>query len=169
MNAALRPPRMTREQFFDWASANGGRYEFDGSEPIAMTGGTADHNQITFNIHLAFQSRLPGTGCSAFGSDAGVATVGSTVRYPDGLVTCAAFPGSSLLIPGVVVVFGVLSPSSGQTDRILKVREYDSVASIRRYVIQECTSKGLTVLARENGDDDWTATALFADDSLFNA
>ena len=41
------------------------------------------------------------------------------------------------------MVFEVLSPSSGQTDRIVKVREYASVPTVRRYVILEYTSAGL--------------------------
>jgi len=38
---------MTRDQFFAWAEANGGRWEFDGFPPVAMTGGTVNHSQIT--------------------------------------------------------------------------------------------------------------------------
>ena len=38
---------MTREEFFDWAEAQDIRYEFHGCAPVAMTGGTVDHSQIT--------------------------------------------------------------------------------------------------------------------------
>lgn len=33
MNVAYRKPAMTREQFFAWAEADGGRWEFDGFQP----------------------------------------------------------------------------------------------------------------------------------------
>ena len=166
MNVALRPPRMTREQFFDWASADGGRYEFDGTRPVAMTGGSRNHNRIALALHRALFSRLHGGRWEALAQDAGLATVGNTVRYPDGLVAPLQAEGEARLISDVIVVFEVLSPSSGRSDRIVKLREYRAVASIRRYVIVEYTSVGLTVLARKNGDDDWTATTLFADDIL---
>ena len=160
MNVALRKPRMTRDEFFDWAQARDERYEFDGFQPVAMTGGSMNHNQITNNIQSALRTRLKGSGCRPFGPDAGVATVGDTVRYPDALVTCAQTPGAAYLVPGVVVVFEVLSPTSGRTDRIDKLLEYRSVASIRRYVLVESTSVGLVVLERPDGGAGWTATAL---------
>ncbi len=45
-------------------------------------------------------------------------------------------------MPGVIVVFEVLSPTSGRTDRIIKLREYQAVASIKRYVILDYGSVG---------------------------
>jgi Uma2 family endonuclease len=166
MNIALRKQRMTREQFFEWAQQQDARYEFDGAEPVAMTGGTFNHSLIAQNISFALRRRLNGTNCQPLGPDAGVATVGDTVRYPDGLVTCTKVRGDSYLIPGVTVVFEVISPTSGRTDRIIKVREYAAVPSILRYVIVESASAGLTVLERLAGDQKWIATTSTADDVL---
>jgi Uma2 family endonuclease len=166
MSIALRRPRMTREQFLDWASAQEERYEFDGFQPVAMTGGTMDHSVIALNIHRSLYGRLKGSGCRPLGPDAGVATIDAAVRYPDALVTCTKFAGTDRLVPGVVVVFEVLSPTSGQVDRIFKVREYHAVPTIRRYVILEYASIGLTVLARDGADHPWTAITLTADDTL---
>ena len=92
--------------------------------------------------------------------------MGSAVRYPDGLVTCTKLDGDALTVPGVVVVFEVLSANTSRTDRIIKVREYAAVASIRRYVILESTSVGLTVLERAGPDEAWRATTLTTDDIL---
>ena len=165
MNVAYRKPAMTREQFFAWADANGGRWEFDGFQPTAMTGGSVNHSLISGNVYTALRSRLRGTGCTAF-SEAGVATIGDAVRYPDALVTCSKVDGEARTVPGVVVVFEVLSPGNGQVDRIVKVQEYKAVPSIRCYAILEYASVGLTVLRREAADQDWTATALSAEDTL---
>jgi hypothetical protein len=60
----------------------------------------------------------------------------------------------------------VVNPSSGRMDRILKVREYAAVPSIRRYVILESTSIGLTVLERAAQDQVWQNTVLTNDDTL---
>ena len=166
MNTALRKPRMTRDAFFGWAQAQDTRYEFDGFQPVAMTGCSPNHNRMTLNIHRALYARLKGSGCEPLGPDTGVATVGGAVRYPDALVTCGTFPGTALVVPGVVVVFEVLSPTSGRTDRIDKLREYRAVPSIRRYVILEYASIGLAVFERAGGASDWTATALTAGDIL---
>jgi len=166
MNTALRKPRMTREQFFAWAQADGGRWEFDGFAPVAMPGGTVNHSRITQNVLVALRARLHGTACRPLGPDAGLATIGDAVRYPDALVTCAKVPGDAHVVPGVVVVFEVLSPTSGRIDRIVKLREYRAVPSVRRYVILEHGSIGLIVLTRANAGEDWTATALTAEDTL---
>ena len=166
MSIALRRPQMTRQQFFAWAEAQDVRHEFDGFQPVAMTGGTVNHSQITQNVHFALRTRLRGSGCRPLGPDAGVATVGDAVRYPDALVTCTRTPGTAHTVEGVVVVFEVLSPTSGRTDRIVKLREYGAVPSIRRYVILEHAGIGLTVFARAGGDVDWTATALTIGDTL---
>lgn len=158
---------MTRDQFFDWAEAQGGRYEFDGCQPVAMTRGNLNHNQIALNIHVALRGRLRGTGCRPHGMDAGVATVGDTVRYPDGVVTCSPADGQSRLVPAPVVVFEVISPTSGHVDRTVKLREYAAVDLISRYVIVEFASIGLTVHERQPAGQRWTVTSVMEGDLLF--
>ena len=163
MSTALR---MTREEFFDWAQAQDTRYEFDGFAPVAMTGGNINHSQITQNILVSLRARLHGSPCRPLGPDAGLATVGDAVRYPDALVTCDKVRGHALTVSGAVVVFEVVSPTSGRTDRIVKLREYRAVPTIRCYVILEHNSVGLTVLTRQREDEDWTARALTSEDTL---
>jgi Uma2 family endonuclease len=65
-----------------------------------------------------------------------------------------------------VVVFEVFSPASGRVDRIVKLREYQAVPTIRRYVILQHASADLTVLSREDAQQNWVATALTAEDTL---
>ncbi len=166
MSNALRRPSMSREEFFAWAELQDARYEFDGFDPVAMTGGSLNHSTMGGNLYFALRSRLRGSLCWPYGPDAGLATIGDAVRYPDAMVTCTKAPGQSHVVAGPVVVFEVLSPGSGRVDRIVKLREYRAVVSIRRYVIIEYNSVGLTTFARADGQADWTATALTADDTL---
>jgi Uma2 family endonuclease len=76
------------------------------------------------------------------------------------------FPGTDRLAPDVRIIFEVLSPTSGPTDRIEKVREYAAVPSIRRYIILETRFAGLLVLHRQHAGDPWTAAALTMEDTL---
>jgi Uma2 family endonuclease len=155
------PRPWTRDEFFTWAATQEGRYEFDGFQPVAMTGGTVNHAIITRNLHRALDSHLRGSRCQPLGPDAGVTTVGTAVRYPDALVTCSGtLDGEALTVPGVVVLFEVLSSTTGRTDRIIKVREYAAIASVRCYVILESTGVGLTVLERQGPNDAWSAATL---------
>jgi len=165
MSVALKQA-WTAVQFLAWAATQEERYEFDGMRPVAMTEGNANHNRITTNIHAALRSRLRGTPCSYYGPDLGVRTEGEKVRFPDALVTCSRFPGTDLIAPDVVIVFEVLSAESGRRDRIEKVREYASVASMRRYVLVESSGIGLLVLHRGRGEDAFTALSLTGEDSL---
>ncbi len=166
MNIALQNP-WTQERFFAWAEAQDLRYEFDGFQPVAMTGGNARHSAICGNLNAALHGRLQGAPCRHLGPDAGVETINKAVRYPDALVTCTKFDLSSYTVPGVVVVFEVISPTSGKTDRIIKLNEYAAVASIRRYVVVESAFVGLTVLGRQGAGDPWTHTVLSSDGILY--
>lgn len=164
MSHAIRTPVMTREEFFPWAEAQNERYEFDGIAPVAMTGGLVGHSRIGRNLMAALLARLRGGGCEPLGPDAGVATIGDAVRYPDAVVTCTRTLGDSRLVTNPVVVFEVISPGSGRMDRIVKAREYQAVPSIRRYVIIERDAAAATVLSRARDGDAWTATMLTAGD-----
>jgi len=85
-----------------------------------LVGGTINHALIRHNLWAALRTRLRGGPCRPLGPDSAVAKTGDAIRYPDALVSCAKFDGTARLVPGVVVVFEVLSPTSGRTDRIDK-------------------------------------------------
>jgi Uma2 family endonuclease len=165
MTLALRKI-MTQQEFFDWAEAQDARYEFDGFQPVAMTGGNLGHSRIIRNVNFQLTSRLRGKTCEPLGPDAGVATVGDTVRYPDAVVSCTKSGNRDRLVPNPVVIFEVVSPSSVRTDRITKLREYQAVPTIRRYVIVEPDTVAVTVLSRDHANEPFRAAGLAEEDTL---
>ena len=165
MSAALRKP-MTREQFFRWAEVQEGRHEFDGEQPVAMTGGTNNHGRICRNTIVQLALQLRGRPCEAMPAESGgIATIGDTVRYPDVTVTCSPLRGTDRLVPDPIVVFEVVSEGDARTDRVHKMREYHAVASIRRYVLVEQASPVLVCYTRQ-GEEPWMATSLTIGDTL---
>ena len=165
MSVAFRKP-MTQAEFFDWAEAQNERYEFDGFQPVAVTGGTGNHARTAGNIAFELRRHLrEGSPCEVLLSDAGIRTIGDTVRYPDVLVSCSAFDGRTRLVPYPVIVFEVVSLSAIREDRILKPAEYAAVGSIKRYVIVEQSVIGLTVLWRTD-DEPWHFQTLTTGDTL---
>lgn len=158
MNVALHRP-MSRDEFLDWADARGEPCEFDGIRPVRMTGGNVLHDRLRRRLARILEDRLAGTPYELFGPDVGVATVGKAVRYPDVVIASIGNENKSKLLAEAVVVFEVLSPSSHRTDRFVKVREYGAVPSIRRYVIVEQDSIGLTVLEKLDAGD-WRVSIL---------
>ena len=165
MTVALRKP-MTREEFFDWAQTQDGRFEFDGFGPVAMVGGTNNHGIITRNLLGQLYVRLRGKRCQSMPAEGGgVATTGNRVRYPEAAVTCSRVPGRERLLPDPVVVFEVISPSTQRVDQVLKLREYHAVPTIKRYVLIEQDGIAVTLHARQ-GDEPWVTRALVQDDIL---
>jgi Uma2 family endonuclease len=165
MSTALQKP-MTREAFFAWADVQEERYEFDGFQPVAMTGGDLGHSRMIRNINRQLANRLAGKSCESLGPDAGVATIRDGVRYPDAVVTCSPFNSRDRLVPDPVVVFEVLSPTSVRIDRVVKLREYQAVPTIRRYIIVEPRAMAVTVLWREQPDEMFRDIGLGEDDIL---
>ena len=136
-----------------WAEAQDGRHEFDGLQPVPMGGGTNNHGRIACNLLVALHLGLRGSPCEAFGSDAGgVATTANKVRHPEATVTCSEAPGTTRLIPDPVVAFEVMSPSPAGIGRGVKLREYQAIPSIRRYVLIEQDSIAFTVHARHDAE-----------------
>ena len=111
-------------------------------------------------------ARLAGGPCRVRGPNAGLAVGADTLRYPDALVTRTPAPGTARLAPSAEIVFEVVSPGSERLDRIVQLRAYQRVASIRRHVIVEATSAALTMHARCDGQPLWTTTALTGEEVL---
>ncbi len=139
MTVALRKP-MTLPEFLAWEKRQELRYEFDGFQPVAMTGGTLDHEAIGGTLRAILYERLRGkpsrsdppegqpakrAGGRPWGPTTKIEVQGR-IRYPDAYVSCTPASGQDTIVPEPVVVFEVLSASNSRTDRIEKVREYQA-------------------------------------------
>jgi Uma2 family endonuclease len=152
MNLGFRKS-MTMPEFLEWESRQEFRYEFDGFQPVAMTGGTRAHAAIQRNLAVTLTARLRGKPCNFFGSDLKIEAAGR-IRYPDGFVVCSPGPNTSTVVSDPIVIFEILSESTSSTDRIEKHEEYRATPSIQRYLILEQNRIAATVFARAGGD--WT-------------
>ena len=79
MTVALRQP-MTLDQFLAWEEQQELRYEFDGIGPVAMAGGTAEHDRISLNLAASLVVRLRGKPCRPCGSNLKVEVMAGAVR-----------------------------------------------------------------------------------------
>lgn len=166
---------MTQAEFLDWAGRQDLKYEYDGTRPVlknafieadgTVTGGTNNHGLIAGNLFFELMARLRGTACTPMLPEGGIATVGTRMRFPDATVTCSPLAGHARLIPNPAAVFEVISPSSVHMDRLIKLREYHAVPSIRHYVLLEQDAIGLTLHTRHG--DAWITTPLIDADTLF--
>jgi Uma2 family endonuclease len=162
MNVALRKS-MTVAEFLAWEARQPLRYEFDGFQPVAMTGGTAAHSAIQRNLAMAVGRRLRGRTCQFYGSDLKIEVAGR-IRYPDAFVVCSAVPLRSTVVNDPVVIFEVLSESTARTDIVTKNQEYAATPSVMRYVLLAQDEIGGTMFERVGGD--WVGHILRADTVL---
>jgi Uma2 family endonuclease len=150
---------MTLDEFLAWERQQALRFEFDGFEPVAMTGGTLNHSAIATRLVITLEGQL-GSRCRVYRGDVKILVAGRA-RYPDAAVTCSPIDGQSDILPNPVVVFEVLSPSTAVVDRVTKNAEYAATPSIQRYVMLEQVRIGATAFAREGAN--WVGTVLLDD------
>ncbi len=150
MNIALRTP-ITLGEFLAWEDRQELRYEFDGCQPIAMTGGTRAHATIQANLVIALGTRLRGKPCRPFGGDLKIAVAGR-VRYPDAFVVCTPGQNDARVVTDPVVVFEVSSDSTVREDLFAKNAEYRATPSILRYVVLEQTKAAAIAFSRKGAD-----------------
>jgi Uma2 family endonuclease len=163
MNLAVRKP-MSLAEFLEWEERQELRYEFDGVEPVAMTGGSVGHATIQANLAVALGGKLRGTACRFYGSDLKVQVANDHIRYPDGMIACSPADRTAKVVRDPVVIFEVLSPSTAAQDRIVKAREYQATPSVQRYVMLEQDRIGATIHVR--AQDGWSVLVLKDEDTL---
>jgi Uma2 family endonuclease len=107
---------------------------------IAMSpGGSFAHNHITGNVYAGLLSRFAGRGCHVFMSDVKVRFgPGTNYTYPDVMALCGTPQGQDefkdvLTNPAIIVE--VLSPSTEAYDRTEKLSRYQTINSLREYVL----------------------------------
>lgn len=154
------------DEFLEWEREQERRYELVDGVAVMMAGGTQAHALIAANLVSALRSRLRGSPCRPSGSDMRVPiTATGNSRYPDVTVDCGAFDPTSHDATRPTIVFEVLSDSTGWIDQTRKLRDYESVASIRQYV---CVSQSerRVLIWRRDGSNRFVPDAILVDGSL---
>ena len=162
MSMSLRTP-MTKDEFLAWETRQEPRYEFDGIRPVAMTGGSNEHNIIFSNLLGSLNQRLRGQPCRAYGATMQVEVAGR-IRYPDAFVVCSPNQRGAQVFTDPVVIFEIISPSTARTDRVAKNMEYLATPSILTYVMIEQDYKAAIVQTRSG--DRWISTVVAGSDRI---
>ena len=148
MSEATRQASWTWEAYLEWEARQPIRYELVDGQVYAMGGGTADHDTIGNNLRAALHAQTRGTPCRSHGPDLKV-RAGKDGRYPDALIDCGPRVPGALQAQQPVVVFEVLSKSTGWIDQSLKLRDYDATPTIRTYVLISQDEKRAMVYTRD--------------------
>jgi Uma2 family endonuclease len=132
MSAVPKP--MSLDEFIAWEERQELRYEYDGVAVEAMTGGMLNHGLIQANVIASLHSRLRGGPCRVIGEIVKIRT-STSVRYPDAMVICSRVDGRATWTTEPTVIFEILSPSTAHKDLGVKNVEYQTLESLRRYVV----------------------------------
>ena len=125
--------RLTIPEYLAFERQSETKHDYLDGEIFAMTGASREHNRITLNIALSFETQLEERDCEVFANEMRVRTPTNLLTYPDVIVVCGpeSYDDSevdTLLNPSVVVE--VLSKSTESYDRNTKFFHYRSIPSL---------------------------------------
>ena len=132
---ALKP--LLIEEFLDWDSGDERRYELVDGVPVAMSAPSGAHQIIAVNfgrrLAEALDERPP---CSAR-AETPIAVVDrdDVCHVADLAITCHAHEPGQRLLPDPLVVIEILSPSTENKDRKVKLPDYRAIPSVREIVL----------------------------------
>ena len=138
----LAKPRITVDEFLDWAVGRPGRYELFRGEVIAMSPETVGHAVIKAAVYASLRSnirerRLP---CHILPDGVTVRIDEDTAYEPDAQVYCGEkLKDTSLEVPNPVIVVEVLSSSTRRVDLSQKLAGYFKLPSLAHYLIVDPT------------------------------
>jgi phenylacetic acid degradation protein len=114
------------------------RHEYYEGGIFAMGGARPEHNRIVFNLTRSLILKMKGKPCDILGSDQRVhVPANSLFTYSDLVIICGEptfyEDNMSLTNPGVLVE--VLSPSTKDYDRLIKLKLYQDIPSLQEYIV----------------------------------
>jgi len=127
----------TPEEYLEFDRASEERYEYFAGEMFLMSGGRARHNTIIFNIGGSLRAQTKGGRCRGFANSQRVLVDDTGLyTYPDVVLVCGQpvlAHGDTLVNPTLLVE--VLSPSTGNYDKVGKFDHYRKIASLAEYIL----------------------------------
>ena len=131
--------RMSVPEFLTWAETQeDGRYELIRGKIVAMAPERWEHVEAKQRAFRALETAIQraGVACQALIDGLAVAVDDATSYIPDALVNCGE-PGApdSLVAPRPVIVVEVLSPSTRNIDKSVKLADYFRVPGLSHYLI----------------------------------
>jgi Uma2 family endonuclease len=134
------------------------RSEYHRGRVVVMAGTTRIHNRIVTNLVRSLDTQLLERPCNVYSSDMRVGILGGEhYVYPDLVVTCGQeeFEDAELdILLNPLVVIEVLSDSTEAYDRGEKFRLYQTIPSLREYILVSQSPRRLEIY-RKQPDGSW--------------
>ncbi len=153
--AAERAPILRDvDDFLAWAENRPERWQFVEGRLVMMAGASDPHDFLTVNTIALLRERLRGKPCRPHGPDRGVRIGRRNFYLPDASVSCRRADGTFPSEP--VLVVEVLSAGTERDDRGVKWRNYQTLPSLRHYLLLSQEEPVAELFSR--GERGWTYT-----------
>ena len=136
------------------------KHEYIDGQVYAMSGASANHNRLAGNLYGELRQHLKGQPCQAYTADMKV-KIDTRYFYPDVMVDCSTVDGYFTETP--IILIEVLSKSTKQTDKTVKLDSYTSIPTLQEYLLVEQDFVEIELLRRRTG---WKAEHYFLGDSI---
>jgi Uma2 family endonuclease len=160
--ASLAQKRITVEEFLAGLTSDFERLELTDGVITAMVGGTLAAARIARNVVAGFQARLQSGRCETFGDNTLLKLGERDAVVPDAMIVCSSPPGEDRYVTDPTVIVEVLSPSTESFDRGFKWLQYQTIPSLRHYLLV-AQDRHLVEMFSRGRDDRWIYAA-FRDD-----
>jgi Uma2 family endonuclease len=154
MTAAPKWERVSVEAYLAGELRSEVKHEYLNGVLYAMAGARLTHNRIASNVLAKLDARLTGHSCQAFNSDTKVRIrIGTQTRfyYPDVSVVCRPNPPDESYLDEPVLITEVISRRTRRTDEGEKKDAYQTIPSLKVYMLVEQDQPLVTVHRRTDG------------------
>jgi Uma2 family endonuclease len=162
--------RYTYAEYVALEESSSTKHEYLQGEIYAMAGGSEEHSALAAEVLRVLGNTLGDRPCRAHTSDLRIYVEATGMAtFPDASVICGkleqhgASPRATALNPMVLVE--VTSDSSEEYDTTTKVESYQTIASLRDYLIVSHRERRITLHFRA-GDDGWQTRVAIAGGKL---
>ena len=138
------------------------KHEYIDGAVYAMAGASKNHQRITANVSGELWTQLKNTPCEPFSSDIKV-KVGTKFFYPDVMVVCNDDTDNAYYTENPVIIVEVLSKSTRRMDETAKKFSYQTLPTLKEYVLIEQDFVDVEVCRRSEG---WVSRHYFMGDSV---
>lgn len=145
--------QMTVEEYFAFDEASEYKSEYIDGEVHPMTGGTAYHAEIMFNVGFALALRLRGGDFHFYTSAMRISVSPTRYLYPDFSIVRGqpALDEGAMNLFNPTLVAEVISPTTASRDRGFKRVQYQSIPSLMVYLVIDQFKALVEVDSRQDG------------------
>jgi len=148
--------RMSVDEFLNWNSGDGRKYELVDGEPRAMAPASRTHGMLQNELGALIRNHLRARGSSCdVVTDPGVIPTllrDHNMRVPDLGVTCAPYATEQSALPEPVLLVEILSPSN-QAETWTNVWAYTTIPSVREILVLRSDRIAAELLRRSPAGD----------------